>query len=889
MELLQKSSALCLKRKLIDDCPTKDSKSRHVEVGNVYLNLESRPSSDPYAHRCCIQSNLALDCVNYLKSTVPCRVVFYKEGSWCNFPEKTVASIVDAFKGDKSSVVVVMDDEPLLVDFLSMTLVNLRTRKQRSVAWLDGSGKWFYPSVLIDEEANESTKLNMSIVEGSTRGITQDKVLKSPSELVKQVVLETSPPPHIPCTVDMLRKRVVPVERGSEDFVFVQNLFLSGMGPFAMPNNILHIHHYSPKDITEHSTLEAFERQMRLTSEKRGTANARYGWLGCRKQDIVGILADGFVSIGKASGNAGIYLSPANRAFTSVGLCDVDEKGAQYMLLCRVILGNLGTIKPGSEEEFPSTEIHDSGADNCSNPSYYLIWNSHLSTHICLEYLISFRLAPVVQEYLGQKCIWFHPPPKQGIVDLSTLEPIICKSAAKGPTSPWVSFKLLFETIQDSISPVARELLFLHYEELKEKKITRKEMVKNMMIIVGKKLLMDSLTSLHYSELPRDFMYACDVSSVTLNPYLTQLLLLMHAVAFFADMFQLRKCHTSPPPSLWFKSSAKVDTDTTTATINSICIDTSSRNAPSTVLGHDSLAPSAMPERSEPIDSTCGCSPQVSVALKRQGSPIAHCVDSNEPFVPTMIPTVYTSVMRHNSVVSRPTLGNSSSLSMKGRSSVASSMAPMVLETLPSSIVPGDSSYVDAKGSDAATPCVSPEFQSSSMHCQSSARSMAPHRRVPGVAPHLRVPSKMSEVHVHSEMLQALRTSMMLQARNSSPKAVIPVSSIPTLPSRAPKQRATSTSRNKVKGHQPAGSNMIAKDISRLSLGVALKGPDSSANGAAKRLKASTRKNVMSSNSAARCGAKKMPIQGVDASGTVTVTVAADALVAPSAPNEKAR
>lgn len=36
--------------------------------------------------------------------------------------------------------------------------------------------------------------------------------------------------------------------------------------------------------------------------------------------------------------------------------------------------------------------------------------------------------------------------------------------------------------------------------------------------------------------------------------------------------------------------------------------------------------------------------------------------------------------------------------------------------------------------------------------------------------------------------------------------------------------------------------------------------------------------NVMSSNSAAHCGAnKKMPIQGVDASGTVTL--AADALV----------
>ncbi|KAL6861332.1 hypothetical protein ACP4OV_017032 [Aristida adscensionis] len=46
----------------------------------------------------------------------------------------------------------------------------------------------------------------------------------------------------------------------------------------------------------------------------------------------------------------------------------------------------------------------------------------------------------------------------------------------------------------------------------------------------------------------------------------------------------------------------------------------------------------------------------------------------------------------------------------------------------------------------------------------------------------------------------------------------------------------------------------------------------------------------MSSNSAAQRGAKKkMSIKGVDASRAVTVTVAADALIALSAPHEKGR
>jgi hypothetical protein len=83
-------------------------------------------------------------------------------------------------------------------------------------------------------------------------------------------------------------------------------------------------------------------------------------------------------------------------SFCSVGLFDVEENGVQYMLLCRAILGNMGSIKPGSHE-FPSNDLYDSVAGNHSNLGCYLIWNSNLSTYMCLEYLISFRLSANVQ------------------------------------------------------------------------------------------------------------------------------------------------------------------------------------------------------------------------------------------------------------------------------------------------------------------------------------------------------------------------------------------------------------------------------------------------------------------------------------------------------------
>lgn len=495
----QESNSACLKRKLVDDCLSKDCKSRRIKS-------ENGPSFDSSTKRCnccCTRPNLANDCVNFLRSGAPSRVIYYKQGSWHNFPEQIMKPLIEEFRGNKSSVVSVMDDEPILVDFLSMTLVNLKTRKQRSVAWFDDTGKRFFPSLFFDEEGDDMAKGDSGNIDSTVQGIMLDKVANSPPEVVKQVVLESSPPiPQKPSTVDVLRKKITSVERDSEGFLFVQDLFLSGMGPFATPSNILHVHRYSPNDITAQCRFEAFERQMRSTKEARGDANIRYGWLGSKKNDIVRVLINGLGTtanpVEKAGLSAGVYLSPENRAFTSVGLCDVDEKGVQYMLLCRVILGNMEAVEPGSQESFPSSEIYDSGVDDCSNPKCYVMWPSHLSTHIRLEYLVSFKLVPKVRNYLlDLKGLWFHPSPKEVAVDISTLEPVICETG-EGPTSPWISFRHLFSVIQDNISSVAMELLFHHYEELKESIITREEMVKKMIIIVGEKILLEALKKLHY-------------------------------------------------------------------------------------------------------------------------------------------------------------------------------------------------------------------------------------------------------------------------------------------------------------------------------------------------------------------------------------------------------
>ncbi|XP_072952917.1 inactive poly [ADP-ribose] polymerase RCD1-like [Typha angustifolia] len=491
------SHASGLKRKVTEGCATRSCKAGRV-------GMQHGPSFGSCAqscHFCPMQPTLADNCFNYLNSGLPRRIMFYSLGIWLDFPEQVVQALIEGFRDDKSSTVVKMDDQPLLVDFLSMTLVNLRTRKQCSVAWIDESDKCFFPALFFDEKANKQNKSACGVMSSSIRRPITEKVVHSSPEVIKQVVVETgvSVSPR-PSTAEILRMNLTVLERGSDFFLFAQNLFLTGMGPFAMPNNILHIHRYSPMDMSSQSRYDAFERQIRSTKEERGDANVRYGWLGCRKQDLAEIMIHGFGMAEKTTQEpalgTGVYLTPGDRAFASVNLCDDDEKGIQYILLCRAILGNMEQVQPGSHQNCPSSKKYDSGVDDCLNPKCYVLWSTHLNTSIHLECIISFKLSPTIREYLrGLKDAHFHVSQEKVEQKYSRIHSVKCE-LSRGPTSPWIPFKVLFDEIQDSISPISRELLFHHHKELEGKIITREELVKKIRIIVGDKLLISTLERL---------------------------------------------------------------------------------------------------------------------------------------------------------------------------------------------------------------------------------------------------------------------------------------------------------------------------------------------------------------------------------------------------------
>lgn len=75
----------------------------------------------------------------------------------------------------------------------------------------------------------------------------------------------------------------------------------------------------------------------------------------------------------------------------------IDGCGLRHLLLCRVILGKMELVHPDTEQSHPSSEEFDSGVDNLLSPKRYIIWSTHMNTHILPEYVISFRAPTCIE------------------------------------------------------------------------------------------------------------------------------------------------------------------------------------------------------------------------------------------------------------------------------------------------------------------------------------------------------------------------------------------------------------------------------------------------------------------------------------------------------------
>uniref|UniRef100_A0A0D6R274 Poly [ADP-ribose] polymerase n=1 Tax=Araucaria cunninghamii TaxID=56994 RepID=A0A0D6R274_ARACU len=397
--------------------------------------------------KCCDRKTIVENYNNFRKSGIPDRIMCFQKGEWKDFSIEIVALLKQAFRSRTSGVEVVIGGLSYIVDFLRMWRIDLRNGGRTSIAWIDVNGKCFFPRVVCEEdgEGNEeqssssSPSLDVKIdlrIDARKRGLNvgrEESCVESQNSSDKGNVQSSdkgnaqsidkgnvqsgvSDDQNSECCTGRVQPsanesclelcdNLIRLTQDDLECVAVQRKFYSALGALRMFTRVVGVHRNLHKNVSGQSRLHAFKRQERFEIMRKTelNANIRYAWHGTSKSGVSGIIMHGFghpmtPKHGAAYGK-GVYLAPEGCAYLSAAYSDVDENGEQHMVLCQVILGNCEQVMLGSQQYHPSSEEFDTGVDDLKNPKQYIVWSTHMNTHILPLYVVSFKVPPQLHEY----------------------------------------------------------------------------------------------------------------------------------------------------------------------------------------------------------------------------------------------------------------------------------------------------------------------------------------------------------------------------------------------------------------------------------------------------------------------------------------------------------
>ncbi|KAJ4957425.1 hypothetical protein NE237_024536 [Protea cynaroides] len=506
---------------------------------------------------------------NFMKSGLPQRLMFYRNSKWMDFSQDILELVRKDFQAKKAVIEVEFKGCRSLLNFLDMIQVDLKTGLQQPIAWIDEAGGCFFPvshsdfqepsscfqpelgedrsRVYSETDGTREIKLQLEIeIIGADNAKSEECSEESYTRAKRLKIEEKSPSDHygleehdstnaksdakIVETIGENRHlggNLLSQKPGFDELTYeaVRDMFLLGMSPKLSAKDLLQIYRGSSNLLQARSEL--FQKQFEITTKYRGDPNVRYAWLSSSKEAVSRIMVHGLglkeLPKTKPIYGVGVHLTPVNCSNISASHCDVDENGVRHMVLCRVIMGNMELVHPGSEQFHPSSENFDSAVDDLQNPKHFIVWNMNMNTHIYLEYVVSFRMPPNAEGYMvgneskvnvsgvtsstccqGQvqrdSCLVDsvgdrHPFP--GLAKRSQTETLpVGSKVPKAPKSPWMPFPMLFAAISNKVPPKDMKLVNIQYDQFQSKVISRDDFVKKLRCIVGDTLLRSTITSL---------------------------------------------------------------------------------------------------------------------------------------------------------------------------------------------------------------------------------------------------------------------------------------------------------------------------------------------------------------------------------------------------------
>lgn len=511
---------------------------------------------------------------NFMKSGIPKHIMFYENGEWIKFPRDLLDLVVEDLQVKKASVEIKFNGQHCVLDFLHMFFLDLNTGLQQPLAWIDAAGRCFFPEIygadtsecchsnnfgnkepqVEEDHGSDVIKLQLEIeisgVDQSSlkvcSGESNDYI--KPSQTDEELAYDRDieevedscgripvgkaydvVPEHKELDENLISgmqelKELdvnlisgIRLLNGRLDKRTVEKIFRDGMMSSDGSIEILNIKHCN--DTSMQSQLELFNKQIEMTKLYRGDANVRFAWLAISETELSSLMMYGIghcaVSSIKSMYGTGVHLTAVNCSNVSA---NIDDNGVQHLVFCRVILGNLELLHPGSRQFHPSSKDFDSGVDNLTKPTYYVVWRMNMNTHIYPESVVSFKAAPNPKVENRTNDVSGIIASRQGSPDQIQLEPSVVNAVSDGqpsdvwrsheravsvgsnsmktPKSPWMPFSMLFAAISNKVPSKDMEHIYMQYEQFRAKKMNRDDFVRQLRLTVGDSLLWTTISSL---------------------------------------------------------------------------------------------------------------------------------------------------------------------------------------------------------------------------------------------------------------------------------------------------------------------------------------------------------------------------------------------------------
>ncbi|KAF7069565.1 hypothetical protein CFC21_075183 [Triticum aestivum] len=459
-----------------------------------------------------------LECYkNFKTSGSPVRVLCYHQGKWRDFPEHVVNLVQQDFQLKRPITNAVLKNQQVLLDFMHMVCIDSSMTTNKPIAWIDVHGNRFFPELCAGLVTSKPSQHGKSDPSGKS------KAGECAGTLILTAEAESSSSDSVDAVLPHAKKVNNILEEGQEKIgqpvdSAVRKLLLEGAGQPFSEENIIGIYRTPLVDQQGRARFNLFQKELEATKMHRGNANVRYAWLPCSKDTMEEMMMRGVLEVTKPMlgpvYGIGTHLAPANCAQTCASYSDIDENGIMRMMLCRVIMGNVEVVLPGSKQFQPTNERFDSGVDDLQKPKHYIIWDANVHRHIYAEYAVVIKAPSMTNEYLAREDtasniseIRNSGSAESVIKDDSseTMASPADKQQAprfgraptrRPPTSPWMPLPMLFAAISTKVPRSDMDVIHGHYEEFKRRKISRPEFVRRLRQIFGDKLLVSTVMRL---------------------------------------------------------------------------------------------------------------------------------------------------------------------------------------------------------------------------------------------------------------------------------------------------------------------------------------------------------------------------------------------------------